>query len=86
MNLKATPDDIERWEDEGRDDILKYLAPPDRIDPDQYEMSGDIDLFFDPETEEPLDICPFFKKIENGLTQCLIHDTKPSFCKNYYCT
>lgn len=83
--IKATPEDIERWEHEKRSDILKYLAPPDNIDIDQYEMSGDIDLFFDPVTEKPLDKCPFLISINDGLTECTIHDTKPTFCRNYHC-
>ena len=55
------------------------------IDIESYESSGLIDFFFDPETDRPLDKCPFLEEIGNGLTRCSIHNTKPNFCINYTC-
>lgn len=83
--IKVTPEDIDRWEEQGRTDILKY-QPIELIDIESYESEGLIDFFFDPETGEPLDKCPFLEEIENGLTRCTIHVTKPAFCRNYICT
>jgi Fe-S-cluster containining protein len=85
ITVKATSKDIERWVVQGRYDILDYLEPIIDYEngEEEFEQRG---LFFDPITKERLDRCPFFKRIENGLTQCRIHDTKPSCCENYYCT
>lgn len=76
--LKASVEDIERWKREGREDILEYVYV--------FEFDGIIiggDLWFDPKTgEEIIGTCPFLKK-SKGKFICLIHDTKPTVCKEY---
>ncbi|MHA1974876.1 MAG: hypothetical protein ACTSW1_17900 [Candidatus Hodarchaeales archaeon] len=46
-----------------------------------YILGGD--LWFDPETGEELDTCPFLEQLEKGKYVCLIHDAKPDRCKNF---
>lgn len=78
----ATLEDIERWEKHGRNDILQYLKRD--IDPEIYLEHGRVELFFNPNTGIELDECPFLKKENNHYT-CVIHNTKPTCCKEYYC-
>jgi len=42
------------------------------------------DLWFDPETGEELNKCPFLRKIRNrDKYKCLIHDAKPERCRDF---
>ena len=75
--LSATVEDIKKWEAEGREDILKYVY----IFEFGVKIAGG-DLWFDPETNEELTECPFLGK-KKGKFICLIHDTKPTICKDY---
>jgi Fe-S-cluster containining protein len=72
--IKATPEDIERWETQERQDILDYVSV---IDLESFEDFGVYDMFVDKE------ICPFLIEVKNGLYECLIQNTKPLFCRNY---
>lgn len=73
-SLIASPRDLDRWEKEGRDDILDcaYLLP-----------GMGADLWFDPETGDELDYCPFWDK--TAELQCKIQDTKPEICAEFKC-
>lgn len=76
--FSATENDIIRWRQEKRDDILEYVYFMD-----ENETYGD--LFFNPRTgEEIYTRCPFLRKIRNkNQYVCRIHETKPEVCRNY---
>ncbi len=66
----ADEEDMTRWEEEGRVDILKYIY--------YYE------LWYSPRTGEELDRCPWLRKLpQKNKYICRIHDTKPTHCKQY---
>jgi Fe-S-cluster containining protein len=76
--LTAFPEDIDRWVDEGREDILQYA------DEYMYSLIGAADLWIDPETGEPLRRCPFLRKVRNKpMYRCLIYDTRPGQCRSF---
>ena len=75
----ATEDDLKRWEQEGRKDILQYTMP--------YLRNGKrdgADLWFDPKTRRELIYCPFLEK-KGSKYFCLIQKTKPRYCRDYIC-
>ncbi len=73
--LTAYTKDIERWVDEGREDILQYA--------DMY-ITGAADLWFHPETGEELPRCPFLRKVRNKrVYECGIYDTRPMMCRGF---
>lgn len=76
--LYMTAGDYRRWKHQGRDDILSYtyVAP---------KLGGYGDLWFDPETEQELDRCPFLSEIDSGKFACVIQETKPKVCREFCC-
>ena len=66
-------EDVDRWELEGRHDILKFV--------DQSSFFNDI--WIDQETEEELGRCPWLKQLPDKKYICRIHHTKPAHCRNY---
>jgi len=74
-DLYVDADDVRRWKREGRDDILAWVAPAVYRD-------GEYDFPVDPETgDEVTGNCPFLKRDRSkGISQCLIHDTRPKDC------
>jgi len=76
FSLSADIADIERWQEEGREDILEYA---DEITPDV------VDLWINPNSgEECLDRCPWFRKVRNETKfYCTIHETKPTHCHEF---
>ena len=66
-------EDVDRWEMEGRYDILKFV--------DRSSFCNDI--WINQETGEELDRCPWLKKLSNKQSICRIHHTKPAHCRNY---
>jgi len=78
FELTVTVEDYKRWVREGREDILRYVwLPPG--------SPGFGDIWIDPETGEDLDYCPFFRRINKNRGICLIHDTKPEVCREFWC-
>ena len=76
--LTAYTEDIERWMDEGREDILQYA------DMYIYSITGAADLWFHPETDEELSRCPFLRKVgDKGVHECEIYDTRPMMCRGF---
>lgn len=71
--------DIRRWKKEGRNDILSCLSHLGYGGYDFY------DAWFDSETGEELEDCPFLEKIGRGKYVCKIQETKPEVCKAYWC-
>lgn len=94
-------DDIRRWIEEERTDILMYVEGWDRwcwenvLVYDRAELvidfliNGDIlanEFPYDPEEKELLDVCPFLRKAYGKPAfECMIHDTKPKTCREYIC-
>ena len=70
MRLGVSTEDTERWQREGRDDILAWV---DR---------GNV--WINPTTREGETVCPFVRKAEgHELWDCTIHDTRPETCRAY---
>ena len=69
-SFEATHEDLARWERQGREDILKYVAI-DSTNP--HKRHGDF------VTES----CPFLEKGERGFYSCAIDETKPFYCMIY---
>ena len=63
-------EDILRWMEEGRSDILEYI------------VAGD--LWISPRTGRDVVRCPWLRKVPNKKKYiCRIHDTKPKHCREY---
>jgi len=80
----ATDEDFQRWELEGRTDILEFVAVNDLGS----DMNGVprrlFDVWVKPGTEEYLDSCPFLKKVDAQEKYiCTIHSTKPWHCSSF---
>ncbi len=70
-SFEATYDDVTRWRNEGRTDILNQLVV------DSNDPSGQSWKFIS-------NRCPFLRKNElKNKYYCAINDTKPFYCKNY---
>lgn len=69
-HLNASKFDLERWQREGRDDLL-----------DRVNRLGWI--WVDPVTKEREDFCPFIRKIDEERKICAINETKPAMCRDY---
>lgn len=80
----ATDEDYQRWQIEGREDILEFVAVNDL----GFDMNGDqrclYNVWVEPKTENFLDGCPFLTKLPNeDKLICSIHDTKPWHCRSF---
>lgn len=71
------PSDIRRWIHQGRFDILKHASPANK------EVYGDLNIHI--KDSEISDYCPFVRNISFNKYACVIHDTKPKVCKEFYC-
>jgi Fe-S-cluster containining protein len=74
----AEPEDLHRWENEGRWDILDWVS---------FLLEDDrtlADLWISPRTGEEVTRCPWLRKLpRKDKYICRIHDTKPIHCKKY---
>jgi Fe-S-cluster containining protein len=78
-SMSAHEEDLQRWEDEDRQDIL-----------DTANIWGDGEfrtayLWIDPKTGDEVTsgICPWVKKIGKDNWHCTIHELRPNVCRNY---
>lgn len=69
-HLHASKNDLERWQVEGRDDLLEKVNRLGWV-------------WVDPQTKQLIDPCPFIKQIEPGRRVCSINNTKPDICRDY---
>ncbi|MDA8414729.1 MAG: YkgJ family cysteine cluster protein [Desulfobacteraceae bacterium] len=69
-HLQASRHDIERWQSEGREDLLSRVNRLGWI-------------WVDPETKEPLNRCPYIGEKENNTSKCAIYATRPDICRAY---
>ncbi|MBT3191247.1 MAG: hypothetical protein HN341_01700 [Verrucomicrobia bacterium] len=74
----ASENDILRWDEEGRFDILEWVDPVDFGDHCEF------DIWINPRTGDDVSRCPWLRKArgEDRYT-CRIHDLKPDLCRNY---
>jgi Fe-S-cluster containining protein len=86
--LWATAEDVQRWIDEHRWDILQWVhvfwkgghAPQNYKD----GVPSSADLWISPRTGFEHERCPFVRKDPNRPTyRCTIYDTRPQVCRNY---
>jgi len=76
-----TPEDYQRWKKEQRYDILRYIPYGEH-----YALLGDAWVdWIDPDSGEVLQCCPFLVKTDLAVCSCLIHDTKPRVCQEFWC-
>ena len=71
-------DDIRMWKRENRRDILEWVITR--------EGSPGIllhYLWYNPETGEEVDSCPWLKTSPDGKFSCSIHDVKPRHCRDW---
>jgi len=72
-----TAEDIDRWINEDRQDILRYIE----------SLNKDTAFgWVNPENKIRLSKCPFLYKKKKSDYFCLIHNTKPKRCKDYSCS
>ncbi|HUT55531.1 MAG TPA: YkgJ family cysteine cluster protein [bacterium] len=69
--------DEQRWEREGRRDILS------RLDWERWHVTCDDDGAYHIDTGERFTRCAFLTHGPDGHSLCAIHDTKPIICRDY---
>ena len=76
-SMSADQEDIQRWEDAERYDILEtafFLYPNART----------ADLWRDPVTgDEVQGSCPWVRQVSKDMWHCTIHALRPNVCRNY---
>jgi Fe-S-cluster containining protein len=71
----ATVEDVDMWEEHGRDDILEWV---EEIGP------GIFDIWISPRTHDDVNRCPWLRKLPGKDKYiCRIQDMKPEICRNY---
>jgi len=74
----ATDEDIQLWEEKGRDDILEWVSVIQLGDLSVY------DIWISPRTGDDVTRCPWLRKLPNKNKYiCRIHDVKPAHCREY---
>jgi Fe-S-cluster containining protein len=88
----ARTEDLLRWFDEGRKDILRYVAVPasggsrvtaDTLPRRDLEQIGSISGWKEPGTGREILPCPFLEKVATNLYRCSIHATKSLTCRKF---
>jgi len=85
--VPASDADLERWKSEGRQDILEKAKVV--TDPKTGRIIA-AELWFNPQTGREYVYCPWIRKKKSLISGrekavCLIHDTKPQYCRDYVC-
>lgn len=93
--VNISEEDIRRWVNEFRVDILQYCSGWNN---DCYKILGEetlvhylnedtnMEMWFDPESGDGVYLCPFLrKKYGRNEFECMIHDSKPEICRDYIC-
>ncbi|HOO70713.1 MAG TPA: YkgJ family cysteine cluster protein [Spirochaetota bacterium] len=73
MTTFAEENDIRRWKDEGRGDILDALSGCEKV------WAGDRIVL---SSGKKLGSCPFLRR-ESGMSRCLIYETRPAVCRRF---
>ena len=75
----ATDQDIQLWNEKGRDDIFEWAAPI----PIGFGQYG-YDIWISPTTGDYVPWCPWLRKLPNNEKYiCRIHEVKPQHCREY---
>lgn len=69
-HLQASRHDIERWQKEGRDDLLARVSSVGF-------------LWINPETGALEESCPYLERVDTDSAYCGINETKPAICRDY---
>jgi Fe-S-cluster containining protein len=69
-NLRASARDRQRWQQEGRKDLLERVNHLGWI-------------WIDPATNTFFPRCPYLQRIDAETAHCTIHATKPEMCQAY---
>jgi Fe-S-cluster containining protein len=69
-HLHASDNDLARWQQEGREDLLSRVNRLGWI-------------WVDPETKQLVDPCPFLQQLDEQRKGCSINETKPEICRDY---
>ena len=77
-SLDITDEDVARWEDQERDDILQWVSV---IEVGDQIVTADFPV--DPDGDD-VEQCPFLE-MEGTHALCQIHDTKPTVCATFHC-
>ena len=79
--MSANEEDIQRWENAGRQDILDTAHIFSWGD----NAPRNADLWMDPKTGDEIStgICPWVKKIDEDKWHCTIHNLRPNTCRNF---
>ena len=79
--MSANEEDIQRWENAGRQDILDTAHIFSWGD----NAPRNADLWMDPKTGDEIStgICPWVKKIDEDKWHCTIHHLRPNTCRNF---
>jgi len=83
LTLSATQEDVERWQAEGREDILRFVSV---LGPFGYLLPGPAyaDLWIDERTGNERSRCPFVRKVRGQPRYlCTIYETRPQVCRDY---
>ncbi|MDD1673394.1 MAG: YkgJ family cysteine cluster protein [Methanomicrobiales archaeon] len=88
----ARTSDLLRWHDEGRKDILQYVAVsgPDgsrttaiMLPRTELEKIEHVSAWTDPESGREILPCPFLRKVSTNRYLCSIHATKSQTCRRF---
>ncbi|MGB5985853.1 MAG: YkgJ family cysteine cluster protein [Desulfobacterales bacterium] len=81
-HTEITEADVRRWQDLGRDDILKWVGGRRK----NGAASG-YRIWITPGTSQVADICPFLTSVPGkNHWQCAIQNAKPQICRQYPAT
>ena len=69
-HLRCTPNDLKRWREHGRADLIA-----------QSNHLGWI--WVDPHTKQPVSPCPFIDRSDPAVTGCAIYADRPDMCRDY---
>ena len=78
IDVCATEEDIRRWEENDRTDILAWVDAISLGEGDHY------DIWVSPTTGDDVGRCPWLRKLpRKNKYICRIQDMKPEHCRNY---
>lgn len=90
-SLRGSPDDLVRWLNAGRHDILRHVlvtfrngnwSRGDRVSTGDMKNIASIHLWLDSNGRR-VNRCPFLEREGNGRALCRINDFKPDVCREF---
>lgn len=78
-HMEVTSEDVDRWQAQGRNDILKWVGITKAN-----HQAVHYQIWIIPGTNRFAEVCPFLKQgITNDQWVCAIEETKPDICRQY---